>query len=159
MTVVAKSGMVINAEKEILGWANKGDDYDMQDGDLLISHFKTAEKHGLLSEFNAMKEDNAPAKAERAPVDDDAEPAKRGPRVPCPREGAYVVNKPDTLTGKEEDNERQAIANALRDNTSFEAFWAAVPEKFNHTKRDGSVQEFATTGFVMYAISRGIISV
>ena len=66
MSVVNKSGMLVASNGEIVGWVNKGDDADMQEGDVLVSHHKTAEKMGLLAEFTAMKADNAPAKEPKA---------------------------------------------------------------------------------------------
>jgi hypothetical protein len=47
----------------------------------------------------------------------------------------------------------------LASNTDFAAFWAAAPAKFNHAGRDGVTKEFATSGFVAYAINRGMITV
>ena len=53
---------------------------------------------------------------------------------------------------------RTNIAKLLATSSTFEQFWAAAPAKFNHAGRNGEVKEFATSGFVAYAIKRGMIA-
>lgn len=153
MAVAEKAGMLVNAEKEIVGWVLAGDEYDAQEGDVLVTHHKTADKMGLGDQFKEMKAENAPKKEKKA----DGEKKVRGPRVAVPKEGTYTVLKAETLNkaaaqGKE-------IAKILAENTDFAEFFSKVPAKFTQIGRDGQPKEFAASSFVGYAIKRGMISV
>lgn len=152
MAVAEKSGMLINDEKEVIGWVLAGDEYDCKEGDQLVTHHKTAEKLGLGDVFKEMKAENAPKKETKAV---DGKP--RSPRKPVPTTGTYTVVKPDTLKG--EPCERTNIAQLLADNTDFATFWEKAPKTFKHVNRAGEEVEFKTSGFVAYAIKRGIITV
>ena len=159
MTKIEKAGMLVNAEKEVIGWVNAGDETELKEGDLVISHPKTAEKHGLLEQYAEMKAANAPKKEKK--VKPEGEGKVRGPRTVCPKTGTYTVVKADAAVLKEgeESNARHEILSKLLNGSSFEAFWEGVPEKFEHLARDKSVKSFATSGLVVYAISRGMITV
>jgi hypothetical protein len=150
---VEKSGLHINEANEVIGWVNAGDDINMKNGDTIISHHKTAEKKSLLDTFNELKAQNAPAKPEKK---EKAEVATRT-RIDVPTEGPYTVVKTSMAEG--EECERLTIAQALVDSKTFQEFWSRVPEKFNHVGRDGAPKEFATKGFVAYAIRRGMITI
>lgn len=159
MSTVEKSGMLINSNKEVIGWVNKGEQVEMKDGDMLVSHFKTAEKHGLLEQFNELKAENAPVKAEKAPKEK-GEAKARGPRTTIPKTGTYsVIKTPAAPAEGAELDERGTILNKLLTNSDFATFWEGAPEKFNHPDREGNMKEFATSGLVGYAIRRGFITV
>lgn len=159
--VAEKAGMLVGGDKEngfnVIGWVLAGDEYDCdtEAGEALVTHHKTAEKLGLGDVFKEMKAENAPSKAPKVA---DGEKKARAPRKAVPKEGTYTVLKAETLTAGD-DCERKEIAKLLASNTDFAAFWAAAPSKFNHVGRDEVMKEFATSGFVAYAINRGMISV
>ena len=155
MAVSEKAGMLVNKEGEVVTWILANDEYDSQEGDVLVTHHKTAEKMGLGDVFKEMKAENAPKKAAKVA---DGEKKARAPRTVVPKEGTYTVLKAETLTAGE-DCERKVIANLLASNTDFAKFWESAPAKFNHVGRDGTAKEFATSGFVAYAIKRGMITV
>ena len=160
--VAEKAGMLVGGDKEngfnVIGWVLAGDEYDCdtEAGEALVTHHKTAEKLGLGDVFKEMKAENAPSKAKK--VTADGEKKTRAPRKAVPKEGTYTVLKAETLVSGD-DCERKEIAQLLASNTDFAAFWAAAPAKFNHAGRDGVTKEFATSGFVAYAINRGMITV
>ncbi len=160
--VAEKAGMLVGGNKEdgynVVGWVLAGDEYDCdtEAGEALVTHHKTAEKLGLGDVFKEMKAENAPSKAKK--VTADGEKKARAPRKAVPKEGTYTVLKAETLIAGE-DCERKEIAQLLASNTDFAVFWAVAPAKFNHVGRDGVMKEFATSGFVAYAINRGMISV
>lgn len=158
MTKIEKSGMLMNADKEVVGWVNAGDEVDLKEGDLVVSHPKTAEKHGVAEQFATMKAENAPKKERKAKTSTDG--AKRTRSV-CPRTGTYVVVKPDAAQLKEGETAtvRNEILGKLLNGTSFDAFWADAPDTFEHPARSGEMKSFATSGLVNYAISRGMIEV
>lgn len=159
--VAEKAGMLVGGNKEdgfnVIGWVLAGDEYDCEEGETLVTHHKTAEKLGLGNVFKEMKAENAPAKAKKE-VSGDGEKKERAARKPVPKEGTYTVLKADTLIAGD-DCERKEIAQLLASNTDFAKFWEVAPAKFNHAGRDGVTKEFATSGFVAYAINRGMISV
>ena len=158
--VAEKAGMLVGGNKEngfdVIGWVLAGDEYDCNEDETLVTHHKTADKFGLGDVFKEMKAENAPAKAGKVAAD--GEKKSRGPRKATPTTGTYTVLKAETLVSGD-DCERKEIAQLLANNTDFAAFWAAAPAKFNHVGRDGVNKEFATSGFVAYAINRGMISV
>ena len=157
--VAEKAGMLVGGNKEdgfnVIGWVLAGDEYEEEEGDTLVTHHKTAEKFGLGDVFKEMKAENAPAKAKK---EVSGEKKERAPRKAVPKEGTYTVLKADTLIAGE-DCERKEIAQLLASNTDFAKFWEVAPAKFNHVGRDGVTKEFATSGFVAYAINRNMISV
>ena len=160
--VAEKAGMLVGGTKEdgfnVIGWVLAGDEYDCdtEAGETLVTHHNTAEKLGLGDVFKEMKAENAPAKAKKEAVD--GEKKERAARKPVPKEGAYTVLKAETLTAGD-DCERKTIAQLLASNTDFAKFWEVAPAKFNHVGRDGVTKEFATSGFVAYAINRSMITV
>lgn len=159
--VAEKAGMLVGGNKEdgynVVGWVLAGDEYDCDtdSGEALVTHHKTAEKLGLGDVFKEMKAENAPSKAKK---EVSGEKKERAPRKAVPKEGTYTVLKAETLTAGE-NCERKEIAKLLASNTDFATFWAVAPAKFNHAGRDEVMKEFATSGFVAYAINRGMISV
>lgn len=156
--VAEKAGMLVGGNKEdgfkVIGWVLAGDEYDCEEDETLVTHHKTATKFGLGDVFKEMKAENAPKKTNES----SGEKKERAPRKTVPKEGTYTVLKAETLVSGG-DCERKEIAQLLASNTDFAAFWAAAPAKFNHVGRDGEKKEFATSGFVAYAINRGMISV
>lgn len=149
--IVEKAGVLVNKDKKVLGWVNKGDEVETKDGDTICSHPKTAEKLGIKEQYEALKAENAPKKEPKAK----AEGTRT--RIAVPKEGTYtVVRKPGSA---DEDNERGRILTKLFSNTDFAVFFKDTPEKFSHPSREGEVKEFATTGLVAYCIKRGMITV
>ncbi len=154
---VEKSGMLVNAQNEVIGWFNAGDEVELKQGDTIVSHHKTADKKGLLAEFNTLKAENAPAKKEKA---EGGEKKKtRGPRVETPKTGTYTVASTKAMPAEDDTSVRAGLLRKLMTGTSFDAFFADAPEKFNHAGRDGTEKEFTSTGLVSYAIRRGMITV
>lgn len=158
MTKIEKAGMLINADKEVIGWVNVGDEADLKEGDLVISHPKTAEKHGVSEQYTTMKAENTPKKERKAKADGEG---KTRVRTACPKTGSYTVVKADAANLKEgeESTARHELLSKLLNGSSFEAFWDGAPESFEHPSRDGTAKTFATTGLVSYAIARGMITV
>ena len=153
---INKASMLVNADKEIVGWFNVGQEVDMKEGDQLVTHHKTAEKMGLLKQFEELKAANKPAKSEKSPKAEGEKAART--RADVPTEGSYTVVK--TAAAEDEDCERTRIFSLLlKECTTFEAFWAKAPKTFNHPARDGSIKEFTTSGAVSYAIRRGMITI
>lgn len=159
--VTEKAGMLVGGSKEdgfnVIGWVLAGDEYDCNDDETLVTHHKTAEKFGLGDVFKEMKAENTPTKAKKV-VTEGGEKKERAPRKAVPKEGTYTVLKAEILVSGD-DCERKSVAQLLASNTDFAEFWKVAPAKFNHVGRDGVVKEFATSGFVAYAINRGMISV
>lgn len=159
MITVEKAGMLVNADKEVVGWVKAGEQVEMKEGDLVVSHPKTAEKHGLSEQYSSLKAENTPAKAKKEKNSDGE--GKTRTRTVCPTEGAYTVVKADAAKLKEGETPsvRNELLGKLLNGTSFEAFWADAPESFEHPARDGSVKTFKTSGLVTYAINRGMITI
>lgn len=164
MSGASKSGMVVSSAGEIIGWVNKGDDIDMQEGDTLVSHHKTAEKMGLLAEFNAIKADNAPVKevkekAAKAPkepkLDADGNPIARVRRDPIPDTGTFEILK-DLPVG---ETSRGATMQCIVDSKGDLAAALACPA-YMHTKRDGSDdREIGAREVLQYLRSRNMITI
>lgn len=155
--VAEKAGMLVGGNKETgftaIDWVMVGDEYELQEGDVLVTHHKTAQKYGLGDVYKEMKAENAPVKGEKEAVD--GEKKERAPRKPVPKEGSYTVGKPDLLVG--EPCERTDLCQLLGSKTDLADFWAEAPKTFKHTSRKDIVVELTTSGFVGYAIKRGII--
>jgi hypothetical protein len=140
--IVEKAGLHVTSENEVLGWVTIGMDIDMQEGDIVITHHKTAVKHGLGEEFAA----NKPAKA-----------TKTGrTRKAVPMTGTYTVLKNKFAEG---DTERAAVGKLIVENHDLEKLFAAAPATFKNVGRNGEEKEFSTKGFVGYLINRGMIEV
>lgn len=159
MTVAEKSGMVVNSEKEVIGWVNAGEEVDLRDGDMIVSHHKTAEKLGLADEFKAQKADNAPAKeVKESKEEGDKVVRTRVPKIAISDDATYTVIKPDFDAAKDE-GARGDVFKALLANTSVADFKAvAVPYK--HVNREGvETREVSVMECFHYAIKRGVISI
>ena len=140
--LVEKAGLHINGDKEVIGWVAVGSEVDLKEGDVIVSHGKTAQKFGVAEQYTAMK----PKKTKKE---------GKG-RTIAPTSGSYTVLK-SGLTLKED--ERSAVAKILLENNTFENFWASAPKSYKHVGRKGESKEFSTSGFVTYAIRRGMIEV
>lgn len=154
MTEVEKAGMLVNAEGEVVGWFNKGDEVDMQEGDVMITHHKSAEKAGLLEQFKTMKEENKPAKAAKA----EGEAGEKKPRVriDIPKEGKYNVLKPGYANTHTNPDAATAYK-LLTDNNDFAVFYQNF-KPYTHIKRDGSAgAEITANALISYALRRGVI--
>jgi hypothetical protein len=151
--VAEKAGMLVGGNNQTgftaVDWVMAGEEYELQEGDILVTHHKTAQKYGLGDVYKEMKAENAPVKV----VDGDKKP--RGPRQPVPKEGVYTVVKPELLDG--EPCERTDLCQLLASKTDLADFWAEAPKTFKHANRKGEAVEFLVSGLVGYAIKRGII--
>ena len=82
MMVADKAGMLVgtdaNGAVEVIGWVMAGDEYDLREGETLVTHHKTAEKLGVGDVFKEMKAENAPVKAKKEKVE--GEVVQRAPR-------------------------------------------------------------------------------
>ena len=72
MVTVEKAGMLVNAAGDVVGWVVAGAEVEMVEGDIVVTHHKSAEKAGLLEQFKALKEENKPAKAKKEAVEGEA---------------------------------------------------------------------------------------
>jgi hypothetical protein len=156
MSAVEKAGMMVNGAGEVLGWIEAGIDVEMQEGDVIISHHKSAEKAGLLEQFNELKTANKPVKAKKEKVEGEEKVARV--RVDIPTEGAYTVLKPG-YAASHTNPECAAIYTLLTTNTNFADFFANA-KSYTHIKRDGSAGgEITPTAVAAYAIRRGVIAI
>lgn len=142
--IVEKAGLHINAEKEVIGWVAVGTDVDTKEGDVIVTHAKTAAKLGVAEQYAFEKAANKPKK-ERSSV-----------RVATPVTGTYtVISNRFTKSG----GARGEIASAVLNNTHFENLFAAVPETFTSVGRNGEEKSHSTKAFVRYLIRRGMIEI
>jgi hypothetical protein len=133
----------------------KDEEYEMNEGEALITHHKTAEKLGILEVFNQMKAENAPVKTKKV-KDENGEPVERKPRGPrIERTGEYTINKPELLEG--DACERTDLCNLIKQCTTVEQFNESAPKTFKHPGRDGTMKELTTSGFLGYLFKREII--
>lgn len=155
MSAIEKSGMLVNGNGEVVGWVDAGSDVEMQEGDVVISHHKSAEKAGLLDQFKALKEENKPVKAKKEVAEGDKAPRAR---IDVPTTGKYTVLK----AGYANDHANPACAavyKLLTDNTDFAVFFENA-KPYTHIKRDGTAgAEIAPNAVAAYAIRRGVIEV
>lgn len=160
MAVAEKSGMVVNADNEVVGWVNAGEEADLREGDVLVTHHKTAEKMGLLEQFKAEKAANKPVKEAPAAEGEDAEKPKRTRSAPVviPDDATYTVHKPEFEATKDE-GARGVVFRALVANTSVAGFLAAAGEGYEHVKKDGTVVKYESMVCLRYAMKRGVISI
>lgn len=157
METVSKAGMMVNAGGEVIGWVAAGSDMEMQEGDVVISHHKTADKAGLLEQFNSLKAENQPAKAKKEVVEGAEDKAPRT-RVDVPKTGSYTVVKAG-YANNHANPDCAAVYKLLTDNTDFAVFFENA-KPYTHIKRDGSEGAMvAPNAVVAYAIRRGVITV
>lgn len=156
MSAIEKSGMLVNVSGAAVGWVVAGADVEMAEGDVVISHHKTAEKAGLLEQFNSMKAENKPAKVKKEVVEGKEKPSRV--RVDVPQTGTYTVVKAGY--GAKDKNEGRAAAFALVcGGTTFEEFFVNA-KSYTHIKRDGSeAAEVSPKEVMSYAIRRGVVNV
>jgi hypothetical protein len=158
MSMIEKTGMLVNGAGEVLGWVNAGEECELKEGDVVVSHNKTAEKMGLTEKYTEMKAANKPVKAAKEKSTADGESKPRTRKI-IPKTGKYTVVKMTATRLKEgeEAGARHALLTKLFSNTSFEAFFDGAPEKFEHPGRDGVMKEHRTSSLVGYALDRGMI--
>lgn len=86
------------------------------------------------------------------------EPAERGPRNPSsPLAGDYIVVKADGVRFAETD-ERGLAHKALVENTTFEDYLKAAPEKITFETSRGATQVITASNWARYALRRGWIA-
>lgn len=155
MATIEKVGMLVNAAGAVIGWVNAGDEVEMKEGDVVVSHFKTAEKLNLKAEFDALKAENKPKKEKAAKADGEKTPRVR---TEVPETGPYTVLKP----GYANDHANPACAavyTLLTSNSDFGTFFENAKPYF-HIKRDGTQgAEVTPKAVAAYAIRRGVIQV
>jgi len=155
MATIEKAGMLVNGSGDVIGWVNAGDDVEMKEGDVVVSHFKTAEKLNLKAEFDALKAENKPKKEKAEKAESDKTPRVR---TEVPESGPYTVLK----AGYANDHSNPACAavyTLLTSNNDFATFFENA-KPYNHIKRDGTQGDEVTPKAVAaYAIRRGVIQV
>ena len=158
--VILKTGMLVNGAGEVVGWVNAGEECEMKEGDVVVSHPKTAEKLGLAEQYAEMKAANKPVKTKKVTTESANDATPRIRKV-IPKTGNYTVVKATAAQLKEGEvaGVRNELLSKLLNGTSFEAFWESVPEKFEHPGRDGTMKEHTTSGLVGDAIYRGMTDV
>lgn len=158
-----KSGMVVNANKEVIGWVNAGEEVDLREGDTLVTHHKTAEKMGLGEQFKAEKAANAPAKTSKTEGAEGTEGGEKPKRtrsapVAIPEDATYTVKNADFKAAKEE-GARGDVFRVLVNNTCVKDYLAIAKDGYSHTKKDGTVVKFDGMTCLRYAMKRGVISI
>ena len=152
MSNTEKAGMLVNADGEVVGWVEAGT--EMQEGDVLISHHKSAEKAGLLEQFTALKAENKPAKAKKEKAEGESKAPRQ--RVDIPETGKYRVLKPGYASAHTNPVCAETY-NLLTGNTDLAVFFQNA-KNFNHIKRDGTEGALVTPkAVVAYALRRGVI--
>jgi len=155
MATIEKAGMLVNGDKEVVGWVNAGDVVEMKEGDVVVSHFKTAEKMGLKAEFDSMKAENKPKKEKAEKAEGDKAPRVR---TDVPETGPYTVLKPG-YANDHANPDCAAVYTLLTSNTDFGTFFQNA-KAYNHIKRDGTAGgEVTPKAVAAYAIRRGVIQV
>lgn len=157
MAVAEKSGMVINAEKEVIGWVNAGEEVDLRDGDMIVSHHKTAEKMGLADMFKEQKAANAPVKekVEKEPGEK-KERAPRAPKVDLTDDQTFTVLKADFKGTTEEGERGDCFKNVLGCSTVGQVRGL---KGYTHTKKDGTSVDYSAETVLRYLIKRGAVTV
>jgi hypothetical protein len=154
MVTVEKAGMLVNAAGDVVGWVAAGDEVEMVEGDIVVTHHKSAEKAGLLEQFKALKEENKPAKAKKEAVEGEAKAPRS--RVAIPETGAYKVLK-EGYAGTHAPTAAAEIYNLLTQNTDLAVFFQNA-KPYTHVKRDGSAGgEITPKAVVGYALRRKVI--
>lgn len=156
MNTIEKSGMMVNADGGVVGWVEAGTDVEIREGDIVISHHKSAAKAGLLEQFNELKAANKPVKARKEVVEGEEKAARV--RVDVPATGKYTVAK----AGYANDHANPtcaAVYKLLTDNSDFAVFFENA-KPYTHIKRDGTEgAEVTPAAVAAYAIRRGVITV
>jgi hypothetical protein len=146
--IVEKAGLHVTGDNEVLGWVAVGTDIDLQEGDVVITHHKTAVKHGLGEEFATEKAANKPTK-----VTGDRT------RKAIPTTGTYTVLNADFRACNTQDV-RGEVYRFIRDNNRIEAFYEKYPKGYVFVgARDGKEKTCSAKECIRYAITRGMIEV
>lgn len=149
-----KSGMLVNSEKEVVGWVLVGDEYDANEGDTFVTHHKTAEKLGLGDVFKEMKAENTPKKEKKEKVE--GEKRTRGAAVALSPEMNYTVLKADFDATTDEGPRGEAFSLMMKcDNVGK---YMEACSGYTHTKKDGTKVDYNAITCLRYAIKRGAIA-
>lgn len=152
--VAEKAGMLINDNKEIIGWVMVGEDYDYNEGDVLITHHKTAEKFGLSDEFKEMKAENQPQEESQE------EPAvEKKTRIRCELtdDMTFEILRPDFVAASTEDarGETYRLLFELKNVGEF----LKATKGYSFIGARDKVEKFCTAReCIMYAWKRGAIT-
>jgi hypothetical protein len=161
--IADKAGLLVaNGEDgtvEIIGWVMKDEEYELNEGEALITHFKTAEKLGILEVFNQMKAENTPVKTKKV-KDENGEPVERKPRAPklelTPEMNYKVINENFDATSSA--NEGRAAAFKLLLQCDNIGKYLEVCKGYTHEKRDGTTNDVSAEECIRYAIKRNVIA-
>ncbi len=164
MMVAEKAGMLVGTAEdgktaEVIGWVMAGDEYDLREGEVLVTHHKTAEKLGVGDVFKEMKAENAPVKAkkEKEKAEGDvAERKPRGPRVEVAPEMDYTVLKADFDATTDEGPRGEAFRLMMQ--CTNVGKYLEVCNGYTHTKKDGGETLINGEACLRYAIKRGAIA-
>jgi hypothetical protein len=161
MMVAEKAGMLVGTNEdgtaEVIGWVMAGDEYDLREGETLVTHHKTAEKLGVGDVFKEMKAENAPAKAKKEKAEGEVTERKpRGPRMVITPDTDYTVVKADFDATKVE-GPRGDVFRLMMQCTNFGKF-LEVCNGYTHTKKDGSQVDFSADTCFRYALKRGAVA-
>ena len=162
--IAEKSGMLVNADNEIIGWVNAGDEAGLREGDVLVTHHKTAEKMGLLEAFKAEKAANKPVKevvvtkGEECAEGEEKPKRTRSAPIVIPEGATYTVHNAEFDATKDE-GARGDVFRALVGNTSVAGFLEVAKDGYEHTKKDNSVVKYDGMTCLRYALKRGVISI
>lgn len=137
--IIEKSGLLINANKEPIQWVNAGDEFDVKEGDIVVSHGKTANKYGVTEAYAAAK----PKKAGTGRT-----------KTEVPTSGQYSCNAKKM---RADNTDRGAVVYALMNNSDLSGFFSAVPDTFTSVNKEGVERKVSTKRFVAYALRRGMI--
>lgn len=158
-TIVAVKGgalAVTNADGSVSldTWINVGDEYELAEGETLVTHHKTAEKLGVGDTFKAMKEANTVAKPKKEKVADSGERAARVKLVLTEDMNYEVVNA-EFSAAKTEDV-RGTFFKQMFGMTNVGEFIKAATG-YTHSRKDGTQIEISAEEGLRYAIRRGAI--
>jgi hypothetical protein len=161
MMVADKAGMLVGTDAdgavEVIGWVMAGDEYDLREGETLVTHHKTAEKLGVGDVFKEMKAENAPVKAKKEKVE--GEPSERAARerFELTPEMNFEVLRPDFVAATTEDD-RGETYRLLFDLKNVGKFFEATKGYKFIGERDGKEKFCTARECVVYAFKRGAIT-
>jgi hypothetical protein len=161
MMVAEKAGMLVGTDEEgaveVIGWVMAGDEYDLREGETLVTHHKTAEKLGVGDMFKEMKAENAPTKAKKEKAEGEvAERKPRGPRVEITKEMDYTVIKADFDATTDEGPRGEAFRLMMQ--CTNVGKYLEVCNGYEHEKKDGTKVTYSAETCLRYGLKRGAIA-
>jgi hypothetical protein len=159
MMVAEKAGMLVGTGEdgavEVIGWVMQGDEYDLREGETLVTHHKTAEKLGVGDAFKEMKAENAPVKAKKEVVEGvERTPRERFELTP---EMNFEVLREDFVAATTQDA-RGETYRLLFELKNVGKFFEATKGYNFIGERDGKEKFCTARECVVYAFKRGAIT-